>query len=598
MRRPVSLRLFRLRFWRRLRKSRRQVEDISQQAEQGLERHLFKRFGRLQSVRRFVAGWVFLLVLLISAVTIQNLLLNGYFQTLRPVPGGIYNEGVLGTFRSANPLYATSDVDTTVSRLLFASLFTYDQHNQLVGDLASDYSVDARGVTYTVHLKPNLTWQDGQPLTSADVVFTYQLIQNPDARSPLQAGWQGIQVAAPDDHTVTFTLPGPLASFAYNMVNGIVPKHLLKDVLPANLRTADFNTIHPVGAGPFSWQNIQVSGNDPATAEEQIELLPFVGYAGGKPKLQEFVVHAYASKDKLVDAFGSGQLNAAEGLEALPAKLQNKSDVQQHNLLFTAGTYTFFKTSEGVLADPVVRQAMVRGSNVPAVIGKLGYQTQIVREPVLRNQFNYNPLNAQADFDMPAAQKMLTDAGWIAGKDGIRHKDKTTLAFGLTAIDSAEYRMVTDELQKQWTKLGARVDVHLVSGEDFKTTLTGHDYDALLYGISIGADPDVFVYWHSSQADIRATNRLNLSEYQSKTADASLEAGRTRLDPALRIVKYRPFMEAWQQDAPALGLYQPRLLYLTYGTVAGLDDHEVNTAADRFTNVQNWQIRQARITNP
>jgi hypothetical protein len=91
---------------------------------------------------------------------------------------------------------------------------------------------------------------------------------------------------------------------------------------------------------------------------------------------------------------------------------------------------------------------------------------------------------------------------------------------------------------------------------------------------------------------------LNLSEYQSKTADASLEAGRTRLDPALRIVKYRPFMEAWQKDAPALGLYQPRLLYLTYGTVAGLNEHAVNTAADRFSNVQHWQIRQARITNP
>ncbi|HVX56773.1 MAG TPA: hypothetical protein VHA37_03505, partial [Candidatus Saccharimonadales bacterium] len=101
----------------------------------------------------------------------------------------------------------------------------------------------------------------------------------------------------------------------------------------------------------------------------------------------------------------------------------------------------------------------------------------------------------------------------------------------------------------------------------------------------------------SSQADVRSANRLNLSEYKNATADEALEAGRTRLDPALRTIKYRPFLQAWQQDAPAVGLYQPRLLYLTNGTVAGLSDAPINTPPDRFINVQNWEIRQARVTN-
>jgi ABC-type transport system substrate-binding protein len=118
-----------------------------------------------------------------------------------------------------------------------------------------------------------------------------------------------------------------------------------------------------------------------------------------------------------------------------------------------------------------------------------------------------------------------------------------------------------------------------------------------LYGISIGADPDVFVYWDSSQADIRASNRLNFSEYKNATADTSLETGRTRTDPALRTIKYRPFLQAWQQDYPALGLYQPRLLYLTSGTVGGLHDTVVNTPANRYNNVTNWEVRQARVTN-
>ena len=68
------------------------------------------------------------------------------------------------------------------------------------------------------------------------------------------------------------------------------------------------------------------------------------------------------------------------------------------------------------------------------------------------------------------------------------------------------------------------------------------------------------------------------------------------LDPALRAEKYKPFLQAWQADAPALGLYQPRFLYITRGAVYGLREHAINTDADRFANVQDWQIRQARKT--
>jgi hypothetical protein len=89
-----------------------------------------------------------------------------------------------------------------------------------------------------------------------------------------------------------------------------------------------------------------------------------------------------------------------------------------------------------------------------------------------------------------------------------------------------------------------------------------------------------------------------LSEYKNTVADSALESGRTRLDPALRTIKYKPFLQAWQQDVPAIGLYQPRVLYVTSIAVAGFSDHAVNNAAERFYNIQNWQIRQAKVTNP
>jgi len=594
----MKTRLVRLRFRRHVRRGQRQVEGLGQQAEQHIEQHLFRRFQKLKHIQRFLMAWTGLVLLLIGGLLVQNLSLSGYYQTLRPVPGGIYNEGVAGRFTNANPLYATSDADATVSHLIFAGLFTYDNQDRLVGNLASGYTVDEHNTTYTVHLKPHLTWQDGRPLTSSDVVFTYQMIQNPDAQSPLQSGWQGVTVMASNPTTVVFKLPNALAAFPYNLTNGIVPRHLLAHIAPADLRSADFNTVDPVGAGPFAWQAIQVTNaNDPAASEEQIALTPFAGYQGGAPKLQKFVVQVFADQKQLAHAFTAGQLTGVEGLVQTPAGLLSGHSVQQHSLLLKAANMVFFRNSSGVLADTAVRQALVRGADVPSIIQHLGYATQPVSEPLLAGQLGYDPSLAQPGFDLKTARQMLDADGWQVGKGGVRSKNGQPLTFALSASDTPEYRQVSRELQAQWQQLGVKVQLQFQDAADFQNTVAYHTYDALLYGISIGVDPDVFVYWDSSQADVRAANRLNFSEWKNPAADTALEAGRTRLDPTLRVIKYRPFLQAWQQDAPALGLYQPRLLYLTHGPVAGLTDHAINTATDRLDNVQNWEIHRAKVTN-
>ncbi|HKU18668.1 MAG TPA: peptide ABC transporter substrate-binding protein [Candidatus Saccharimonadales bacterium] len=588
-------RAFKLRFRRQLRMQRRQVGEFSASAEQRLEDDFFKRLERLGSVKRFILSWLLLVVLLIGCVVTQTRALSGYYQHLVPVPGGTYTEGILGSFTNANPLYATGLVDTSVSRLLFAGLLTYDNNNQLASDLASDWSVNSSGTAYTVHLWPKLTWQDGRPLTASDVVFTYQVIQNPDARSPLYTSWQGIKVTAPNATTVTFTLPNPLASFPYSLTTGIVPQHILGSVPMDEMRSDAFNTTHPVGAGPFQWQALQLTGGSADTRQEHIALKPFAHYHGGKPKLNSFVVRTFRGTDQLVKSFQNDELNAVVGLTAVPEQLKNDKATRIYNLPLTAAVMSFFRTSQGVLADASVRKALIQGADTTSIIQSLDYATLPVREPLLHGQIGYNPAYQQAGYDPTAAGALLDGDGWLLGKDRLRHKGTSTLSFQLEAQNSGEYPSVARQLAKQWRAIGANVQV--VTAQDdatFQSSLSYHTYDAVLYGISIGPDPDVFVYWDSSQADVRAPVRLNLSEYKSAQADNALEAGRTRLDPALRAIKYQSFLQAWQADAPALGLYQPRFLYITHGTVNGLDQHPINSDIDRFTNVQNWEVRQAK----
>lgn len=584
-------RAFKLRFRRRLRMRKLQVEEFGQQAEKQLERNFFKRLERLAEVRRFVIVWFVLIVLLTGSVVAQISGLKVYYQVPQPVAGGTYTEGILGAFTNANPLYATSSVDAAVSELLFAGLFTYNERNALVGDLADSYAIDERGTTYTVKLKPGLTWHDGKALTSADVVFTYQAIQNPDAKSPLRSSWQGIAVTAVDALTINFTLPNQLSAFPYSLTNGIIPRHILGDKSMAALRTVSFNSSQPIGAGPFKFRALEVTGSVANNREERIALDPFEKYHAGKPKLARFVIHSFRDEAKLLESFKQHDIDAMVGLTKVPEELINDGSTRVFNLPLTAAVMTFFKTSGGLLSDVNIRQALVRATDTAAILKNLQYPAMPVRSPLLQTQLGYNPQYNQAIFNAQAAAALLDAQGWKLREDGIRYKDDKKLAFDLFAQESSEYANVADQLQRQWRAVGFDVQVVLQDGSDFQTTLSSHGYDALLYGISIGKDPDVYVYWDSKHADVRSESRLNFSEYRSATADAALQAGRTRADANLRAIKYQPFLQVWRDDAPAVGLYQPRFLYIARGKVYGLNEHPINAEIERFTNVHNWMIR-------
>ena len=573
------------------------LNNLDRSIENKLDKYIFKRLNNLKDSKKFVISWTSLILLIIVLLLAQNYFLSSYYQKLEPVAGGVYNEGILGTFTTANPIYATSDVDSSMARLIFSGLFEYNNSDHLVGDLASKLSVNSKGTVYTVNLKPNLFWQDNQPLTSKDVVFTYDLIQNPDAQSPLFSSWQGVNVQADGSSKVIFTLKDPLSSFPNQLTTGILPYHILSKVPVSELRSDSFNTTKPIGSGPFEFQSVSVSGNSPTNAIEQIYLKPFNLYANGRAKLMQFVVNAYASKNAMINAFESGQLNGIEGLVSVPKKISQMKNVVVHNLILTAGVYVFFKTTGPILSDSNVRTALVEATNVPNIINKLGYPTHQVNEPLLEGQLAYNPKYKEPTYNLNNANNILNQDGWILAKNGLRYKNNQPLSFNLLVSNNSEYVRVAKELKSFWSKIGVDLNIINLDQTDFNNALQTHQYDSILYGISIGTDPDVFVYWDSSQASITSTTHLNLSEYSNPAADESLEEGRTRLNPALRVIKYEGFLSAWQKDLPALGLYQPRNLYITNGPLYGITNSEVNSAAGRLNNVNNWEIDESKVTD-
>ncbi len=586
-----------LRWRRRVKRSKHQAHELGQQAEKGLDKHFFRRLDHIVGVRRFMVGWFLLLVLLAGGVVAQARGLSRFYQELAPAEGGTYTEGIIGAFTNANPLYATGSVDATVSRLIFSGLMQYDSNNQLVGDLTYKLESNPQATVYTAFLRDDLFWQDGEPLTAADVVFTYQTIQNPDAKSPLRPNWQNVKIEARDDRTVVFTLPHGLASFPHSLTSGIVPKHLLNNIPASSLRSVSFNTNSPVGSGPFKWDAVQVIGSTPETREEQVGLVRNELYYQSRPLLDRFVVRALRSEDALRKALVRREVTAAAGLDTVPPELKNANGIYQYSVPLMGEVMVFLRNNSPILADTNVRRALTQATDTPAIIQGLGYPVIKADSLLLRSHIGYDGTITQLPFSPEEAKKQLDAAGWNQiGADGIRLKGSQKLQIQLVSRSNSQYAYVTSQLQKQWREVGVKVDVMLQPDEELQSTIAFHNYDALLYGITLGSDPDIYAYWHSSQADPASPQRLNFAEYKSGTVDASLEAGRGRVDPVLRATKYRPMLDQWKKDAPAIALYQPRFLYITTDKLYGFNPTRFNTPTDRFANVQNWAIRDQRVT--
>lgn len=582
---------------RKLRRRRRTAVQLGHQADQKIEHLLIRRFDRLATVRRFVSLWILLFLILIFSSIVQIRNLSAYYQSLEPVSGGFYTEGLIGNFTDANPLYATGAADTAVSRLVFSGLFKYDNNNRLVGDLAKDYSLSDNQTHYSVHLRHGLKWHDGQPVTADDVVYTYKTIQNIEAQSPLFSSWQSIQVNKQDRYTVNFDLPNPLSAFPYSLTNGIIPAHLLKNIPVEQLRSAPFNT-NPIGTGPFVWKVIEVTGTSSSdTRQQRISLSANKNYQGGQPKLDGFNIITFSDAKHMVAAFEAKQVSAMSGLETVPPEITKDKSAIVHTTPLTTAVMAFFNNSHSPLNDAAIRRALVESVNRDKINGLLDQPVQMVDSPLLKGQLGYDPTLVEPAYNQADAAQSLDKDGWVMGSNGFRAKGGQTLALSLSAPDTPGYTKTAQFLQRQWNQLGVKLQVNYYDNNDLQSSIVGnHDYDILLDGISIGVDPDVYAYWDSTQASINSQGHLNLSEYKSTAADRAIEGARTRADPAVRAVKYKAFLTEWTKDLPALALYQPNYIYITRGQVFNYERRSANAAADRYYNVNNWEIRQKRET--
>ncbi len=570
---------FKFRIQRLLRRWRRDVIHTQHSIANYLDLHVWGRWRQLGIIRRFVGVWWAILVVALIGLSVQLSQISRSNTVAGPEPGGTYIEGIVGSIKSINPILPDTGAASDVSRLIFNGLTRVSPERHIEGDLAKSWEVSDDSSVYTFHLHHGVLWQDGRPFTAADVAFTIGLIQNPDTRSPLAASWQGVKLSTPDDYTVVMTLPGTDVSFIGATTLGIVPKHLLASVAPADLRVADFNQ-HPVGTGPFKLDDVSRSGME-------LDMVAFERYFDGRPKLNQFDVRLFDSVAEAERSYSQHQLTAI-------ARLPETADTNKLGLVRVwtmdlADEVGVFMKATGTLGDKSLRQALSQAidrTKVAEASGQLA--PNVITLPILPGQIGYTSKYKVPVFDVKAANQTLDGAGWVRGKDGWRSKDGQVLKLRLATANSGGYPAGTKELEKQFKQIGVQLDSKVVDPDELQQTyIRPRNYDLLFFGISIGVDPDVYAYWHSSQA---SDPGLNLSQYNSHTADITLEAGRQTNDADIRAARYNKFLSVWTGDLPALMVYQPEYLYATKPQVMGIEAHKLVDPSDRFYNVQNWTV--------
>jgi ABC-type transport system substrate-binding protein len=168
-----------------------------------------------------------------------------------PVAPAVYREGVVGKPTSVTPVTARTRADRELVGLIFSGLVKLGPGNTIVPDLASSWKVDRSGQTWTVSIRPDAVWQDGEPVTAQDVVYTISALKDPSAAGGLAATWADVTVEAIDAKTVRFTLGAPVGGFLAALTQPLLPSHLLSGVPMSELGSGEFAS-SPVGSGPFS----------------------------------------------------------------------------------------------------------------------------------------------------------------------------------------------------------------------------------------------------------------------------------------------------------------------------------------------------------
>lgn len=541
--------------------------------------------GRLIAYIRTLSSGDQLIASVLGLFVLFSLLAGLYglermFLVTEAAYGGSFTEGVVGNPRFVNPLLALSDADRDLVRLTYAGLMTAHADGTLTPALAESYTVSEDGKIYTFTLREKATFSDGTPVTSEDVVYTVQKAQDPGLKSPELANWSGIRVEAVDARTVRFTLPRAYAPFLEDTTLGILPAHLWKSVTNEEFPFSPLMAM-PVGAGPFEVKGMTRDKEGVITA---YTLRAFAGYTLGRPFLNEVRFKFFEDDSGLEGALRNKDIDSAYGV-ASPGAVR---------VPYARIFGVFLNPSANpVFASASVREALSLAVNRDVIVSQVlgGYASAIAGPVPPGSGIEITPVPSSEN-RIERAASMLEEAGWTYDDDARvwkNSKTEQTLRTTLRTSNVPELKLIAQQVQNDWAALGVPTALELYEPGDLtQSVIRPRDYDALLFGMVVGRDRDLYAFWHSAE---RSDPGLNIALYSNSSVDMLLERYRTQSDPTERLETLASIEGQIASDTPAVFTHAPDFVYAVPKGMHGVALTQIASPADRFADIATWYRR-------
>ena len=512
------------------------------------------------------------------------------FAQGKPAPKG---QAVIGLSQEPtvfDPRRPHIEVDDGVHMALFSSLWMADPSGAMQPRLALEVPTTANGgisedgLTWTVKLRPGVTWHDGAPFTAADVKFTLESIMAPDFPAYSRIGHELVtDIQMPSPLTITWKMKKPYAPYlsilAWFM---IVPQHKLKDE-PA---TGGSFAQSPVGTGPFKWRE-RVPG-------DHITLAAHDGYFGAGPMLQNVVFKYIPDLTVMYTQYRAGDIDYI-GLQGISADHYAEASKLGSRVVKAAPQSSienfYFNLGLPQFQERAVRQAIYYAYDKDSIIQQIYYGLPSNAETFLPKQsWAFNPNLPKHEYNLDKARATLDAAGWKPGADGIRAKNGVRLAFSNSTTAGNHLReQVQQLLQQDFQQVGIEMTIKnlppaVMWGDywiksHFETAIVG------LYFMT-GPDPDASVYFHSSAISAKTGSGQNTMQYSNPEVDRLLTEGAAELDQAKRVPIYQKLQAVIREDLPYLPQQQPSTIE---GTKAGLVGYQPNGSVRLNTwNLEAW----------
>lgn len=509
-----------------------------------------------------------------------------FAQTPPAAPAGRVIVGLSQEPTVFNPLMLKIEVDDGLHFSVFDALFRTMPDGSVVPNLATEVpsqengGLSADGLQWRVKLRDDVKWHDGKPMTAEDVKFTLELIVDPKFRSWRTAGHNlvhDITVVSPTE--LTWKMKEPFAPYmSFLTETFIVPKHILEP--EADKNTAAFNQA-PIGTGAFKWGR-RVAG-------DHIELVANTNYHGEGPYIEQLIFKYIPDLTVLYTQFKSGDIDLvgrqyitpdnyaeAKTLKNRVVELQPAPTVEQ----------IYLNLERPVFKELAVREAIYAAIDKQAIIDALYYGLpEPVESYMPRGSVYYNHDLPKHEFSLDKARKLLDDAGWVKGSDGIRAKNGVRLAFTNSTTAGNHLREQLQQFVQQTLKeIGIEMTIsNLPAAVIWGDFWTLSKYDSVVVGINylVGSDPDVFNRFHTGAIRAKGGRGSNTSQYSNPQVDKLLEEGARTFDQKRRIEIYKEIQAQVRADLPFLPLFSENV-------VRGWKSDIKGTASNSNTRTESW----------